>query len=202
MKMLPKILCLYIALFMIVGCVGNTNEQSTTDSSANDFNTESIKKDIDTPKVNKYMSPSELEGPVHQDSEDTAKKSDINADVENTELSLKEEYLKKLNDTKKETENLKATDPSTYAEKKVANDRWEIWDGLLNEIYGVLKEQLPPEEMDHLRQEQRNWIEYREDSALEASSEYKGGTQEHLEYVIMLAKLTEERCYELVEEYV
>lgn len=81
------------------------------------------------------------------------------------------------------------------------NDRWDIWDELLNETYGFLKEQLSPKEMDQLREEQQNWIKYRDDSALEASLKFKGGTQEHLEYVAVLANLTEERCYELVANY-
>ena len=119
----------------------------------------------------------------------------------NTEGSLKEEYLKKINNAKSEAEELEAGDSSTYALKKVENDRWDIWDELLNEIYGVLKEQLPPEKMDQLRQEQRNWIKYRDDTAKEASLKYEGGTQEHLEYVSVLANLTEERCYELVVNY-
>ncbi len=85
--------------------------------------------------------------------------------------------------------------------KKVENDRWELWDELLNEIYGVLTEELTSEEMEQLREEQRDWIEKRDERALEASLEYEGGTQEQLEYVSVLANVTEERCYELVEEY-
>ncbi|MGD6842449.1 lysozyme inhibitor LprI family protein [Bacillus infantis] len=85
--------------------------------------------------------------------------------------------------------------------KKVENDRWEIWDDRLNEIYGVLQEQLPAEEMESLREEQRDWLKERDARALEASLKYEGGTQEHLEYVAVLANLTEERCYELVETY-
>ena len=119
----------------------------------------------------------------------------------NLKRSLKEEYLIKVGNTKEEAEKLEATDSSTYAMKKVENDRWEMWDELLNQIYGVLKEQLSPKEMDQLREEQRNWVKYRDDSALEASLKYKGGTQEHLEYVAVLASLTEERCYELIENY-
>ena len=115
--------------------------------------------------------------------------------------SFREEYSQKLNDTKKEAEKLEATDSSTYALKKVENDRWELWDKMLNEIYGVLEEQLSEEEMNQLREEQRNWLKYRDDSALEASLKFKGGTQEHLEYVAMLANLTEQRCYELFENY-
>lgn len=120
---------------------------------------------------------------------------------EEATTSLKEKYLQQLDDTKKEAEELEATDSSTYALKKVENDRWELWDELLNEIYGVLEEQLPAEEMSQLREEQRNWIKFRDDSALEASLKFKGGTQEHLEYVVVLANLTEKRCYELVKDF-
>ncbi|WP_424237531.1 lysozyme inhibitor LprI family protein [Bhargavaea ginsengi] len=115
--------------------------------------------------------------------------------------SKKEEYLQILKDTKAEADQLKESDSSTYALKKVANDKWEIWDKRLNEIYGILQEQLSQDEMGRLREEQRDWIKYRDETALEASLKFKGGTQEHLEYVTVLANLTEERCYELVEGY-
>ena len=96
---------------------------------------------------------------------------------------------------------MEAKDSSTYALKAVENERWETWDELLNEIYGVLKEQLLPDEMEQLREEQRDWIKFRDERALESSLQYKGGTMEQLEYVIVLANLTEERCFELVENY-
>lgn len=124
-------------------------------------------------------------------------------DSTNYTESLKEVYLKKLNDTKIETEEMRNNpiSSSTYALKEVENDIYIVWDGLLNEIYGVLQQQLPKEEMDKLREEQRGWIIYRDNSALEASQKYKGGTQEHLEYDIVRNDRTEERCFELVKNY-
>ncbi|SET71208.1 Uncharacterized conserved protein YecT, DUF1311 family [Oceanobacillus limi] len=128
-------------------------------------------------------------------------------DEENTSAndtgSLKEEYLKKLKETKKETDELinNPTDSSTYAMKNAEGKRFDIWDGLLNEVYQILEEQLPPEEMEQLRKEQREWIEYRDDTAKEASLEYEGGTHEQLEYTAVMNNLTEERCFELVEGY-
>ena len=133
--------------------------------------------------------------------EETSTTEPAEGKEEASSTSLKEKYLQQLNDINKEVEELEAIDSSTYALKKVENDRWELWDELLNEVYGVLEEQLPAKEMEKLREEQRNWIKNRDDSALEASHKYKGGTQEHLEYVAVLANLTEERCYELVENY-
>jgi uncharacterized protein YecT (DUF1311 family) len=162
----------------------NTNEDSfETDSSGNISNTDNH----------------EANETVDKSSNLPTKEEDPSTD--NTEENLKDVYIKRLVNTKKEAEELEAVDSSTYALKKVENDRWEIWDKLLNEMYGVLKVTLTPEEMDTLRAEQRKWIEFRDDRALQASLKYKGGTQELLEYVAVLAILTEERCYELVEDY-
>ncbi|UOR11113.1 lysozyme inhibitor LprI family protein [Halobacillus amylolyticus] len=80
-------------------------------------------------------------------------------------------------------------------------ERYKNWDKALNEIYGVLKEQLSPEQMDQLTEEQRNWVEFRDEAAKEASLEYEGGSTESLEYVATQASLTKERCYELVANY-
>ncbi|HEY2420446.1 MAG TPA: lysozyme inhibitor LprI family protein [Neobacillus sp.] len=94
-------------------------------------------------------------------------------------------------------------DDTTFALKKVEGDTYDILDGLLNEIYGVLKEQLPSEEMDQLRKEQREWLTYRDNTAKEASLKYKAGTmeQEQYEYTRVENNLTEERCFDLVEDY-
>ena len=115
--------------------------------------------------------------------------------------SLKEQYLQKLHDTKEETDAMEPIDDTTFALKKVEGDRYDIWDGLLNEIYGVLEEKLSAEEMEQLREEQREWIAHRDAAAKEASLKYEGGTMEQLEYVAVVNKLTEERCFELVEGY-
>lgn len=116
---------------------------------------------------------------------------------------LKKEYLEKLHKTKEETDKVRkeSEDEITYALKKVEGDRYDIWDGLLNEIYGVLEGQLSSEEMEVLRVEQREWVEYRDNTAKEASLVYENGTMEQLEYVTVQNNLTEERCFQLVEEY-
>lgn len=121
--------------------------------------------------------------------------------AEGSQVSVKSVYLEKLNNTKVAVEALVATDTSTYALKEVESKRWEMWDGLLNDIYSELREKLTVAEMEQLKMEQRTWLEFRDTTALEASEKFKGGTQEHLEYVAVLANLTEERSYFLVEEY-
>jgi uncharacterized protein YecT (DUF1311 family) len=139
-----------------------------------------------------------------ESTENTTNPDNIDTESDDENGTMKEEYIQKLADINEEVEEIRntySTDSSTYAMKKVEGDRYDLWDGLLNEVYGVLQEQLSSEEMNQLRDEQRNWITYRDDTAKEASLQYEGGTQEHLEYVVVLADLTEERCYELVEDY-
>ncbi|MCJ8007194.1 lysozyme inhibitor LprI family protein [Lederbergia wuyishanensis] len=189
---------LTVVLVILTAC-GNSSDKSNAEpnnqSSNNDENkTEHSLEDTDKSELNDQRDIS---------STNTNDGESLKTNNTGTTESKKEEYIEKLNDTKKEMDELlsNSNDTATYAMKKVEGDRYDAWDELLNEVYGVLKEQLAKEEMDQLREEQRNWIKYRDDTALEASKKYKGGTAEHLEYVTVLANLTEERCYELVESY-
>lgn len=186
-----------VGMLLMAAC-GNTSDeagaiQSTNGNSSNEVTTE---KENNNDSVETDIQ--ENNEPNEKEDTSTSESTEVK---EEASTSLKEKYLQQLNNTKKEAEELEPTDSSTYALKKVENDRWELWDELLNEIYGVLGEQLSAEEMNQLREEQRNWVKNRDDSALEASLKFKGGTQEHLEYVAVLANLTEERCYELVSDY-
>lgn len=175
----------------------NQSTQNTNGYSSNVVSTEiastteSTKKDTNEHDTNKKAEPSN-NVPTNEEDSST-----------NNTVSLKEEYLKKLNDTKKETDEIRknSEDEITYVLKSFEGDRFDVWDGLLNEVYQILKQQLPSEEMEQLRKEQREWIDYRDKSAKEASLKYKGGTMEHLEYTTVLNNLTEERCFELVEDY-
>lgn len=140
-----------------------------------------------------------------ENSVETSEQSENNE--ENTSdvitVSIKEDYLRELNITKKETAELRAspTDDTTYAMKAIEGKLFNIWDGLLNEVYGILEAQLSDKDMEALRIEERAWIKYRDNTAKEASLKYKGGSQEQLEYVTVLNNLTADRCFELVESY-
>lgn len=213
MKKNRGILLLYSTLLCVIvlsACASSTENSSTTlenpPQNNNSNQTTNDKSSENTPNDESDVSEKNTTD-NQKTSEETDTSSNHTANDEksssttSTEVSLKEKYQKIINETKKEAEELGATDSSTYALKKVEDDRWEMWDQLLNEIYGALKEQLSAEEMDQLKEEQRNWIKNRDKRALEASLKFKGGTQEHLEYTAVLANITEERCYELVEGY-
>ena len=192
------LMVLFTIAFVILAACGNPTNKDIAASTTNKDSVENNAPDSDDNSQVNDQKDTSTNTTTNSNEKESSKFN--NSDNEVME-SKKEEYLQKLNTTKQATEELEASDSSTFALKKVENDRWEMWDELLNEVYGVLKEQLTTEEMDQLKKEQRNWIKYRDDTSLEASLKYKGGTQEHLEYVAVLANLTEERCYELVGNY-
>lgn len=116
--------------------------------------------------------------------------------------SKKAEYLQML----KNLESELAYIDDLYADKSVAEmrdleeQRYQRWDRALNDIYGVLKEQLSASEMDALRQKQREWIDYRDTNA-EKGTEQMGGGWQGLQYTLNLTHYTKERCYELINDY-
>ena len=71
--------------------------------------------------------------------------------------------------------------------------RYNKWDNLINEIWAVLKEQLPKNQMDELLQTQRQWIKDKE----AAGSSYSHKADQ----LISLSVSTEQRCYELINGY-
>lgn len=209
---------LTIVLVILAAC-GNSsdesnaksNNQSSNSSSTQNANGDSSNKDLtDIDKNTTENSSKGADNNQLNDQEDTSNNTSTNSnDGESLESSnsdgeitenKKEEYLKKLNEMEESDRNSEAGTTILELEEQEA-ERYKKWDVELNEIYGVLKEQLSTEQMDKLRGEQRNWIKHRDEVAKEASLKYKGGSTESLEYVATQASLTRERCYELVANY-
>lgn len=80
-----------------------------------------------------------------------------------------------------------------------AQQKYQIWDDALNQLWRDLKELLNEEEMQQLTAEELAWIEEKEAAALEAAAEYEGGSLYPMVYSTTLANLTRERVYELLE---
>lgn len=94
-----------------------------------------------------------------------------------------------------------ATSENDMERKQQYSQNYQLWDGLLNEIYGVLKTQLSASEMSKLQSDQRQWIESRDAAAQETFDEEGGGTLSQAEQVRTLWELTRDRCYILVYNY-
>jgi len=80
-----------------------------------------------------------------------------------------------------------------------AYSMFTLWDTELNSIWGRLSTKYTKEEMDVLREQQKNWIDSKEKKVEEEGSKYEGGSMRpQIEYSLA-AELTEERVRELIE---
>ncbi|GAA0440819.1 hypothetical protein GCM10008983_17380 [Lentibacillus halophilus] len=206
----------HLLVFMILAAVlvlstacGNSSDASNDAEDAQSENQHSTQKASDDQSKTNAVKNAVNDNDTDTNTNDTnSNESNNKPDEEkgtsaNNTKGKKQAYLKQLNETenemKKQQNNLE--DNSTYALKAVAGNRSDAWDDHLNDIYDTLEKQLSTEQMDQLRQEQREWISNRNEQAKEASLKYEGGTQEQLEYVTVQANITKDRCFELVEDY-
>ncbi len=207
---------LTVVLALLGACDNSANESSaessneSPDSSTtqNENGDTSTKSSTDPDENKTDNSPEDTDDTQINDEEATSKNTNSNGEKSSTsnkgnseaaELS-KGEYLEKLN--KMEEADRYAEGGETMSEMVAQEEeRYQKWDEELNKIYDVLEEQLPPDQMDKLREKQRNWVEHRDEAAKEASLKYEGGSTEELEYVATQASLTRERCYGLVARY-
>lgn len=117
----------------------------------------------------------------------------------------RKEFLEKLDNIQKELDALPLKKDSdtgvTNAMRSYYGISYDTYDKALNEIYTLLKEQLPSETMKNLQTEQIKWIEKKEAAANEEASQYKGGTFEFVAYKLSLYESTKEKCYQLVNTY-
>ena len=121
---------------------------------------------------------------------------------EQSKSSLRDKYLAELDALTRKTDSMRNNSGETMmGMNTTASEIYELWDDELNKIYGVLKQELSASEMENLRQEEREWIKYRDSEAEAAASQYAGGTMAPLEQVETKSDLTRDRCYELVNSY-
>lgn len=143
------------------------------------------------------------EEPASVDSEENTQEVNENgASEENPseENPLKEQFLTELDAIVVELENQPQGETQIEMEE-LASLTYKVWDDALNKIFAALEEQLPTEQMDKLREEQRRWIKEKYRVASEEAAEHEGGTMESLVKINAQAEFTRERCYELVEKY-
>ncbi|AND38212.1 MULTISPECIES: lysozyme inhibitor LprI family protein [Cytobacillus] len=202
-----------VALSGVLAACGDSSEESSSqpanNSSAQNEDGGSTDRDsADSEENEEENSSGSSDNTQLNEQENTDNSSAASNDGESVESSNqnenhesnKDEYLKKLN---------KMEEADRYAEAKTTTaelveqeaERYRNWDEELNKIYGLLEDQLDKGQMDQLREEQRIWIQQRDEAAKKSSLKYKGGSMEPLEYVATQASLTRERCYLLVAKY-
>ncbi|MED3571262.1 lysozyme inhibitor LprI family protein [Cytobacillus praedii] len=174
-----------LLLFVLFGCSSIKTENAD-------------KEKEDAPDVSEE-SEGKTEDDSAKDNEDKEKLQDENEKV----VSTKEQYQKKLSEIDKSLKDLESKiQNGTQTEmNKAQAEIYVRWDNALNEIYQVLEKQLTASEMESLRDEQRKWIIHRDETAKKESLEFEGGSLETFQYTSTQARITKERCYVLVEEY-
>ena len=113
------------------------------------------------------------------------------------------EYLQKLAQTEIDADEIgyNSTEITTVGIVEEQGRILKLWDDKLNEIYSCLRTYMPSSEFNKLKQEQINWIKYRDKTAEVAAEKYEGGTMGQIDSICSLVNTTRERCYELVNNY-
>lgn len=123
--------------------------------------------------------------------------------IEVVKVSSRTKYLDKLNQIAYRLNELAYLYEGGITSNilEAENESLKRWDDALNEIYGVLKVTLNKDDMERLRNVQRDWISYRDYEAKLAASEFDGGSFEEVTLISVRQQLTRDRCYTLVENY-
>lgn len=130
---------------------------------------------------------------------------DKNMISKDTNYTYKYEYLAKLEDLEEEVNNSTPLslleEESPYAMIDRSKSKYKAWDDMLNEVYCLIETQLSNNEFEDFKNKQSKWLNYRERMAQEEADEFEGMVFTKVQYNLTLAKLTEERCYEIVNKY-
>lgn len=84
---------------------------------------------------------------------------------------------------------------------QLAYEEYDMWDVLLNQIWGYLGENLETEKMDMLRDEQKKWIREKEGLMQDAGAGFEGGSMQPMVEYGAGATATQKRVEELVDQY-
>lgn len=188
------IFIMLVSITLFVGCGSKSNDGITEDKKNNEIvSNNQVENSVD--EDNKVKENGELEK-----ADDTDESHDP---AEEESESKGQEYLDKYDQLEKELkESLEDKYSGTTIDmREAAGIEYSRWDDFLNEVYGVLQEQLSEEEIENVRTEQIEWLSIRDLKAEESAKEVEGGTMEPLVYTTSLAESTKERCYELITSY-
>lgn len=184
---------LFSCTLFVVGCTTNLNEnkeQANTKENIS-ISSENPTNNIDDSKENEVISSSnQIENKNNKNSDNIASKKQI--------------YLEKLSKLESDLYSLlkeKYASPKTQDLIDASSKEYTQWDNMLNEIYNELQNQLSEEEMSKLIEEERDWINTRNEKSEATANKFKDRTIAPFNRMMSAATSTKERCYELVNQY-
>ncbi|MDP4178905.1 MAG: lysozyme inhibitor LprI family protein [Bacillota bacterium] len=118
----------------------------------------------------------------------------------------KQDYINKLytieNELTSSQEYINAQSCDTNDMYIYNNKQYNKWDATLNEIYSLLKQQLPADEIKKLNIEESQWVTQKENKAKKLEGNQNSGNQSgNISPMASLANTTQSRCYELIYRY-
>lgn len=188
---------------LFTGCVANFKKDSKNESKKETTQTVYCNNCGEpSNEVTKYCPKCGEEAKWVSDKPSTDETSKTNSE-QNSQINYKAKYLSKLSQLEDIYENPdNAYEWSSTGDAAEAEyERYQAWDDMLNEIYALLKTQLSSSEMKALKNEEINWINYRDKTAENDARDFEGGSNYSVVYNGSLATTTKDRCYELVNNY-
>ena len=150
---------------------------------------------------------------VYADSHENRGQTSLNI-KDSVSYSIYEECYGDYNDPKCREFNLKAKDVEKRANEMMRNAGpqselnessykvYQMWDDLLNEIYGYLKNTMDKSEFEKLGRDELDWINEKEAAVAETASRWSGGSGGAYAQNSVAIEYTRDRCFVLMFAYV
>lgn len=176
------------------------NVESETEQQSDTQQTEADTNEEQEEETNINVAPKmEDDAQVNRD-ESAESDTEVAEPVQQT-TSLFTQYEEKMASVSAQAERVYDNAVTTVELEEAAQKAFSLWDSLLNEMYGVLKEELPPAEFEELRADQREWITERDDFATyQATEQANGGSAYTMLYIDAQAQYTAQRCSDFLYE--
>lgn len=188
--MMKKIILMLIVTMFLFGCGSSEEETAVDNEPVEELVIENQEEETgeveETEEVEEVEEAEETEGQQEQQSVDKAAVEKILADAEEAAAALEKKLA--------EDASLNQADMNA-----LSNEIYVVWDDVLNELWGILKETQDEDAMNDLLKEQREWIDMKETEAQKAGEEFAGGSMQALAVNQKAAELTKERVYELAD---
>ncbi len=166
------LLLILTSIFFATGC--GTKEEKAEEV----MEEEKVEEAVEEEKAEEVMEEESMEEEKEVEIEETTDR------LENYIASIQEQSNIIQNDL--ENRSLKQTDLNIKSQ-----ELYELWDGALNALWSELKSTLPKEEFAKILEEQREWIEKKEEAIEKVGKEVEGGSMFSLVVNEEASKLTE-----------
>lgn len=118
------------------------------------------------------------------------------------ELQGDASYYERLTLLEQKEQELEDSATDQVSMNRTSGEIYEMWDEELNYVYQQLKKTLTEDEFQLLKEEEIEWIEYRDQLADDAAQEWAGGSGMPMAVNTALSEATKARVYELANRWI